>query len=178
MACNDLTHKVISQDLSGLKSNKKQKQEIKLLYDNFKRKTVNLNTLYARHIYQKLNQLFKITDVEAIMYYLEENTESEREYEYELFHDYFVYAGIDKNGKKLYTNEVSNDIAEKFFLDINEELHEAINEISLQFLDEEDCSLTLIKDMTFEDFLKTINLNNIINYTIDFDFSEFEEIIV
>lgn len=177
LACNNLTHKAISQDFSGVKATKKQKEELKALYEEFKRKTVNLNTLYARHIYQKLQKIFKTTDIAAIIFYLEEKAETEEQIEYQMCHDYFVEHGVGEDGTKLYSNQINNETVDKFFTEIDEELKEAINEISLQFLDEEDYDLILIKDMTFEDFLETLNLTIPISHEIELNFSEFEEVI-
>lgn len=166
LALNELTHKTITQNYGTAKITAKDKKDLKFLYENFKQQTVTLNTLYARIVYQKIQALFKKTDLVAVSLHTGENEEGVNV----MYHDYFVISA-DESGKSIVDNEIENEVADKFFMNMPEDLETAILELEVKSLKD---MIVVTKDITFEQFLEDYDLTYPIGITVDLDYSEFE----
>lgn len=168
LAFNDLTHKKISQDFSMEEVTEDDIKELQELYEFFKQKTINLNLLYAKHVYQKVQKLFKKTDLDAILVYLEEEDDK-----LHMYYEYFIADQVAENGDKLYNGEITNDYAEKFFINMGKYYNTAFTQLCMKVVNGDD--LVIIKGMTFDHFLDTLDLTQLVEFTVEIDFDEFEE---
>lgn len=169
LAFNDLSHKIIAQDYASTKVTAKDKKELKVMYEDFKQKTVVLNILYVKTVYQKINVLFKKTDLHAVMVYIEYEGEQAI-----MFHDYYLETGKDETGEPLYGNDFDNEVANDFFVNMDDLLNCALTELEHKLTVDMGGKFFLTKDMSYEDFLVNFVLTHPIGYAIDFDFSKLE----
>lgn len=166
LAFNELTHKQIIQSYGSTKISAKDKKDLKVLYENFKEKTVALNTLYAHMLYHKGQQIFKKTDLELIILYSEQLEDYQQIY-------YAYGVKVSQEEKKItYDIHVVNEVANEILSNLGEDLESVILELEVKSKLEK---MALTSDMSFEEFLSFFDLTYPIEFKLEFDYSEFED---
>lgn len=157
---SELAYKTSLQNYGTVKTTAQDKKELKQLGKVFQEKTIELNTFYARAVYQKLQLLFKQTDLDLFILYSEEDEEGKLN----IYHDYAVKIEGSENA---YNNQVNNEIADKFFLELGELIAGFVLELELKVLVD---TIVLTRELPFEEFLKLFDLTHIVAFETNIQF--------